>query len=177
MYRGEIRAIYTSNDSGERRQLCRNISNAAIQSSFHGGGFGGNKWTDFAILSNIQGKEFLVKLVHFTDSCVMCTLSYRFKPCWLSSAFDGARRFNSTDTSLRPVEGNDDCFTELQSQGFISLGFMFHILRQLYWCDICCHVSGSFPAYVAGLRTSYLLAMVFVALKETPLINLIFQNR
>ena len=77
---------------------------------------------------------------------------------------------------LRPVVGNSDWFTAFQPQGFVGLGFVYHLLRQLYRCDICCHFPGSFPAYVAGLQTSYHLATVFVALQENPLINLIFQK-
>ena len=45
---------------------------------------------------------------------------------------------------------------------------MFQLLREFYRCVICFHVSGSFPAYVAGIQTSYHLATVFSSVKGQP---------
>ena len=41
---------------------------------------------------------------------------------------------------------------------------------------IRCHISGSFPTYLAGLQTGFHRVSFFIALKESPLINLIFQK-
>jgi hypothetical protein len=58
---------------------------------------------------------------------------------------------------------------------FIGLSFMFRLLEYLFAVDICCHVSGAYPSYLAGFQTSFASATMFIALKEHPLLNLIFQ--
>ena len=39
------------------------------------------------------------------------------------------------------------------------------------------HVMGSYPAYVAGLLLSFYWVMVFLALKDHPILNFLFQRR
>jgi hypothetical protein len=52
---------------------------------------------------------------------------------------------------------------------------MYRLLEYLFNVDICCHVAGSYPTYLAGFTTSFRSACIFIALKEHPFINLIFQ--
>ena len=91
-------------------------------------------------------------------------------------SFDGARRYFNTDMSLWPVVGNGSCFNEFQTQRFIGLAFIFQNLKQLFRHDICCHVMGSFPAYISGFITSFQKFEVFIDLRDNTMIDLIFQR-
>ena len=54
---------------------------------------------------------------------------------------------------------------------------MFDHFKRFFKFDICMHVMGSYPAYVAGLLPSFDCVMVFVALKDHPTLNFLFQRR
>ena len=90
--------------------------------------------------------------------------------------FDGARRYFDVDMSLMPVAGHFARFAEFRPQHFLGLLFMFDLLKQFFKFDICMHVMGSYPAYVAGLLPSIDWAMVYVALKDHPVLNVLFQR-
>jgi hypothetical protein len=53
---------------------------------------------------------------------------------------------------------------------------MFELLKHFLRHDICCHIGGLFPTYIEVLQTSFQRMSFFIALKNTPLINLIFQR-
>ena len=53
---------------------------------------------------------------------------------------------------------------------------MFALLKEFFKNDICCHVGGSFPTYLAGVQTRFRRVAFFIALKYTMLLNLIFQR-
>ena len=59
---------------------------------------------------------------------------------------------------------------------FIALRFMFELLNHFPRHDICCHIGGSFPTYLAGLQTGFHRVSFFIALKNSQLINLLFQT-
>ena len=91
--------------------------------------------------------------------------------------FDVARRYFDLDIRLMPVAGHFVRFAEFRLQHFLGLVFMFHLLKQFFNFDICMHVMGSYPAYVAGLLPSFDWVMVFVALKDHPILNFFLQRR
>ena len=53
---------------------------------------------------------------------------------------------------------------------------MFNLPKHFWRHDICCHIGGSFPNYLAVLQTVFQRVSFFIALKNSPLINLIFQR-
>ena len=57
------------------------------------------------------------------------------------------------------------------SLNFIALRFMYELLKHFVRRDICFHVGGSFPTYLAGLQTGLNRVKVFVALKNNPLLK------
>jgi hypothetical protein len=59
---------------------------------------------------------------------------------------------------------------------FIGLEFIFQLLKYLFIYDICGHVGGAFPTYIARFQTIFHKGTVFIALKEHPLLKSIFQN-
>jgi hypothetical protein len=89
--------------------------------------------------------------------------------------FDAATRYYDPNRALQSVAGTGYWFAEFQPMNFIGLGFMFRILDYLFAVDICCHVSGAYPSYFAGFQTSFAGVNIFIALKEHPFLNLIFQ--
>ena len=91
-----------------------------------------------------------------------------------SHAFDGARRYFDTDMSLLPVAGHGALFAEFKPQRFMGFVFMFELLKQFFKFDICCHVTGSYPAYLEGTLPSFDWIMVFVTLKDHPILNFVY---
>jgi hypothetical protein len=76
---------------------------------------------------------------------------------------------------LQSVAGTGYWFAEFQPVKFIGLGFIFRLLEYVFAVDICCHVCGAYPSHLAGFQTSFAGATIFIALKEHPFLNLIFQ--
>ena len=58
----------------------------------------------------------------------------------------------------------------------IALRFMFDLLMHFLRHDICCHIGGAFSAYLAGVQTDFSRVSFFIALKDSPLLNLLFQR-
>ena len=94
----------------------------------------------------------------------------------LDQAFDSAKEYYFTDWCLQYTAGSARWFPVFTPVNLIALGFMFDLLKHFWRHDICCHISGSFPTYLAGLQTGYHRVSFFTALKDSPLINLIFQR-
>jgi hypothetical protein len=89
--------------------------------------------------------------------------------------FDGANRYYRNNEALRPVAGPIYWFTEFQPVNFRCLSFIFVLQEIFFDLDICCHSGGDFPTYIAGFQTSFNSASIFFALKEHPVLKLIFQ--
>ena len=94
----------------------------------------------------------------------------------LDQAFNGAKEYYFTDWCLQFTASCGRWFPELTPVNLVALRFMFDLPKHFWRHDICCHISGSFPTYLAGLQTGYHRVSFFIALKESPLINLIFQR-
>ena len=67
-------------------------------------------------------------------------------------------------------------FPEFRPVNFLALTFIFMLLKQFIRHNICCHVGGSFPTYLAGVQTNYHRVTVFISLKYAPLLNLLFRK-
>jgi hypothetical protein len=91
-------------------------------------------------------------------------------------SFDGATHFMDTYDTLQADVGNalwsnEYCPVQLYGNRQIRL-----LLLTLFRQHICCHISGSFAAYTARVLKSYRAAVLYVALKDHPLLNIIFQK-
>jgi hypothetical protein len=66
-------------------------------------------------------------------------------------------------------------FSEFQPVNFTGLPFIVALLKAFFDENICCHVGGDFPTYIAGVQISFEGVNIFFALKDNPLLKLIFQ--
>ena len=94
----------------------------------------------------------------------------------LDRAFNGAKEYYFADWYLQFSAGCARWFPEFTPVNLVALRFMFDLLKHFWRHDICCHINGSFPTYLAGLQTGYHRVSFFIALKESPLLNLLFQR-
>ena len=94
----------------------------------------------------------------------------------LDQAFSVAKDLYYADRFLQYTARSARWFPEFTSVNFTALRFMFDLLKHFLRHDICCHVDGSFPTYLAGLQTAFHTVTFSIALKNSPLINLIFQS-
>ena len=108
------------------------------------------------------GKVLQVELVHSTDRSV--TVVHSFPNMNHKAPGTCLRRWHSLFQhryALAGYRGNAVWFSEFRPKHFLSLGFMFHLLQQLYRLDIYCHVSWSFLSYLAGIHISFEEATLF----------------
>jgi hypothetical protein len=89
--------------------------------------------------------------------------------------FDDANYYHVTNDSLRPVLVTGYSFSEFSPVNFTGLSFMVALLKVFFDANICCHVGGDFPTYLAGVQTFFEGVTMFIALKDNPLLKLIFQ--
>ena len=85
----------------------------------------------------------------------------------LGKAFVGAREFYNADWNLQSTAGRARWFPEFNPVNYIALRFTYELFKHFVLRDICCHVSGSFPTYLAVLQTGFSRVTVFIALKTT----------
>ena len=92
------------------------------------------------------------------------------------NAFNGATEFYYTDWELSYTAGSARWFPVFTPVNLVALRFMFDLLMHFLRHDICCHIGGAFPAYLAGVQTGFQRVSFFIALKVSPLLNLLFQR-
>ena len=68
--------------------------------------------------------------------------------------FDGSRSLYYSHMHLQLLAGSAQWFPEFTPTDLVALNFMFALLRE-FFNDICCHVGGSFPTYLAGVQTGF----------------------
>ena len=73
----------------------------------------------------------------------------------MGNAFNGAKEFYHTDWQLHYTAGSARCFPEFTPVNFIALRFMFELLKHFLRHDVCCHIGGAFPTYIAGFQTVF----------------------
>ena len=88
----------------------------------------------------------------------------------------GAKELYYADWHLQFTAASARWFPEFTSVNFIALRFMFELLKHFLRHDICYHIGGALPTYFAGLQTGFQRASFFIALKNSPLQNLLFQR-
>ena len=95
---------------------------------------------------------------------------------FMGNAFNGAKEFYYTDWHLHYTASSARWFPEFTPVNFIALRFMFDLLKHFLRHDICCHIGGAFPTYLAGLQTGFQRVTFFIALRNSLLLNLLFQR-
>jgi hypothetical protein len=94
----------------------------------------------------------------------------------MGQAFNVAKNFYFADWRLQYTAGSTRWFPEFTPVNFIALKFMFELLKHFLRHGICCHIGRSFPIYLAGLQTGFQRVSFFIAVKNTLILNLIFQK-
>jgi hypothetical protein len=93
------------------------------------------------------------------------------------SAFNGATFYFDANRALHSIAGSEYWFREFPPVNFTGLGLMYLLLESFYSANICAHVGGTYPTYVAGVLTSFRSATIFIALKQGLWLNFIFRRR
>ena len=91
-------------------------------------------------------------------------------------SFDGSTALVDTDRRLRSIASNISWFTEFQPIPCSERSITELFVLKLFKLNICCHLSGSFSAFPAGVFHSYKAAMLYIAMTNTPFLNIIFQK-
>jgi hypothetical protein len=91
-------------------------------------------------------------------------------------AVNGAQHFYNTNLKLRSVAGNGFWYIGFHPQRFTALTFVFRLLKLLFSFNICGHVTGSYPAFIAGFQKYTDSITITIALKGCSVINLLFRN-
>jgi hypothetical protein len=91
--------------------------------------------------------------------------------------FDGWTSSVYTNRSLRALAGpTTDHFTEFRPKHYWGARDNGRLLARLFKHRLCCFISGTFAAFVAGVFNSYKALALFIAIDDTPLQNLLFQT-
>ncbi len=73
----------------------------------------------------------------------------------MGNAFNGAKEFYYTDWQLQYTAVSARWFPEFTPVNLIALRFMFELLKHFLRHDVCYHIGGAFPTYLAGLQTDF----------------------
>jgi len=73
----------------------------------------------------------------------------------LDIPFDGSDRLFRTQQSLVNVAGHAVWLPHFTPTSLDHLQFVHHLLQTICELDICCTITGTYPAYIAGVLTSY----------------------
>jgi hypothetical protein len=92
------------------------------------------------------------------------------------SMFNASTSYYNTDRRLQMHIGHIGRFIEFQPRSLPLKGIMASFLFKLYLHGLCCFLTGSFVYYIAGTYQAYAAAILFIAMDDTPLKNLLFQK-
>jgi hypothetical protein len=76
--------------------------------------------------------------------------------------FDGTSHSFDTKKNLRATAGNVSWFTEYRPVKVVGLYALHYLLREFFRHHICCHLSGSYVAYTAGILHSFRAVTLYV---------------
>jgi hypothetical protein len=88
-------------------------------------------------------------------------------------AFDGLTRPYDTHIALQRIAGGAYWFTQFTPTLTDCTRTLLDLLVLLYHMDLCCNISRSFAAYLAGLQNTYCLIVLYVAIENLRIINLL----
>ena len=84
--------------------------------------------------------------------------------------YDGSSSLFEIHQDLHPYAVNSIWLTQFQPKKQEHLNFVRLLLCTLCKLDICCAISGTYPAYVAGMFSSY-FAVTLCVVKHNSVIN------
>ena len=155
------------------RQYNSSIPTAPLQSHNNGRGHGCYKRPHYTVLPFLQGKYCDIQSPYVTDWCVIRAVSLYYRTItsheihwacfWRCSdiLFRGLALTNYG--TLHSVVSWVYTYQLHSSKIYVSATEAF--LRH----DICCHVGGSLPTYLAGVQTSFHMITIFIDLKKPRL--------
>jgi hypothetical protein len=90
----------------------------------------------------------------------------------------GGRPFNGSTSLLNAYERLTLLagYTEFRPIPSFEFDFIERLLLIFFKRNICCHISGSYLTYLAGVTNSFRGVSMYLALRDAPLLNLIFQR-
>jgi len=90
--------------------------------------------------------------------------------------FTGSITMLETDRRLRTKIGQKIWFTQCRPIAFPEKDIIELFLLKISKLNICCHITGSFATYTAGMFNSYRALMLYLALTDEPFANLLMQR-
>ena len=91
-------------------------------------------------------------------------------------AFDGTIYHYTTDRALRLCGVTASWFTEFRPVRFPCDQTFYSYLYELHKHRVCCFLTGTFVLFTVGVLESFDGVTLFMALMDTPVLNLIFQR-
>jgi hypothetical protein len=89
--------------------------------------------------------------------------------------FDGGSRYFRSNKALQPVAGSQSWFAVFQPVNNRGLQFIAALLKLFFELRICCHCNVELPTFIAGFLKFCNSASILFALKDHPVLKLIFQ--
>jgi hypothetical protein len=90
--------------------------------------------------------------------------------------FDGGNHSLNTNERLRAIAGDVFWFTEYQPVNTVRIDTLHYLLMEFFRHHICCHLSGSDVAHTTGTLYLFRAGTLYIAMTDTPLLYLIFQQ-
>jgi hypothetical protein len=91
-------------------------------------------------------------------------------------AFDGLTRRYDTHLALQRIAGGAYWFRQFTPTLTESTQALLELLVLLYRMDVCCNITGSFAAYLAGLQTNFGVIVLYVVIENVRLIRVLLQK-
>jgi hypothetical protein len=91
-------------------------------------------------------------------------------------AFDGSTSLLNAYERLTYLAGNASWFTEFRPIHSYFFPHLKRLLRIFLKHNICCHISGSYATYLAGVTNSFRGVSLYITIRDTQILNLIFRR-
>jgi hypothetical protein len=91
-------------------------------------------------------------------------------------AFDGSASLLGAYERLTNLAGNTSWFTEFRPIPCVKFDYLERLLRIFFMHNVCCHISGFYASYLAGVTNSHCGVSLYIALQDAPILNWVFQR-
>jgi len=91
-------------------------------------------------------------------------------------AFDGTFDYEYTDGLLKLCDGNTSFICEFRPVRFPNAMAIYNFLHSFHKFRLCCFLTGTFVLFSAGVLDSFDEMTLFIAMKDSPVLNFIFQK-
>jgi hypothetical protein len=90
--------------------------------------------------------------------------------------FEGLTRRYDTHLALQSIAGGAYWFPQFTPTLTDSTRTLLDLLVLLYYMDVCCNITGSFAAYLAGLQSTCGLIVLYVTIENLRVIRVLLQK-